>query len=308
LFRAHPNTSRPQRLLYDETTGEFVPLGGPAAMGGAPAPATPTFTGPDGMPIDVSGVTDPNVRAQIMQNPGAFNAAPDMSTAQLPPAQAARLGGIGVGRTPEEEAGLTTAAQEAARLQYLPQQEQIKTQAAIEQAAGTAAAKGTAEARLEAQQNLPRVIQESNNTIGLIDMALNHPGRTTATGASSRLDPRNFVPGTDARDFQVLLDQIKGGTFLQAFQSLKGGGAITETEGRKAEQAIARLDTAQSEEAFVQSLQELRQIAQDAIGRAERKAQGGQAPAQRGPQPGQVEDGYRFRGGNPADPNNWERL
>ena len=29
---------------------------------------------------------------------------------------------------------------------------------------------------------------------------------------------------------------------------------------------------------------------------------------QGGPQPGAVEDGYRFRGGNPSDPNNWERA
>lgn len=29
---------------------------------------------------------------------------------------------------------------------------------------------------------------------------------------------------------------------------------------------------------------------------------------QAAPQPGAVEDGYRFKGGNPADPNNWERV
>lgn len=32
------------------------------------------------------------------------------------------------------------------------------------------------------------------------------------------------------------------------------------------------------------------------------------AAPQSGPQPGQVEDGYRFRGGNPADPNSWEPV
>lgn len=40
--------------------------------------------------------------------------------------------------------------------------------------------------------------------------------------------------------------------------------------------------------------------------------QGGQpqnfAQAVQPPQPGTVEDGYRFRGGNPADPNAWEPL
>lgn len=35
---------------------------------------------------------------------------------------------------------------------------------------------------------------------------------------------------------------------------------------------------------------------------------GSAVQAMGGPQPGTVQDGYRFRGGNPADPNAWERL
>lgn len=35
---------------------------------------------------------------------------------------------------------------------------------------------------------------------------------------------------------------------------------------------------------------------------------GQNAAPQGGPQPGAVEDGYRFRGGNPADPNSWEPV
>lgn len=31
-------------------------------------------------------------------------------------------------------------------------------------------------------------------------------------------------------------------------------------------------------------------------------------PAQSGPQPGAIEDGYRFKGGNPADPSSWEPV
>jgi hypothetical protein len=32
------------------------------------------------------------------------------------------------------------------------------------------------------------------------------------------------------------------------------------------------------------------------------------APATGGPPPGHIEDGYRFKGGNPADPNAWEQV
>lgn len=100
----------------------------------------------------------------------------------------------------------------------------------------------------------------ANAQLQVIDQALNHPGRETATGLSSMIDPRNRVPGTDATDFQVLLDQIGGAAFLQGFESLKGGGAITEIEGKKAEQAIARLNRAQSDAEFKKSLEELRSV------------------------------------------------
>lgn len=96
--------------------------------------------------------------------------------------------------------------------------------------------------------------------IGVIDKALQHPGREAATGLSGVVDPRNYVPGTNPRDFQVVLDQLGGAAFLQAFESLKGGGQITEVEGKKATDAMARLNRAQSDEEFQQSLQDLRSV------------------------------------------------
>lgn len=96
--------------------------------------------------------------------------------------------------------------------------------------------------------------------IGVIDKAINHPGRETVTGMSGVLSPTNYMRGTDARDFQVVNDQLQGAAFLQAFESLKGGGQITEVEGKKATDAMARLNTAQSDGEYKKSLDELRWV------------------------------------------------
>ena len=116
--------------------------------------------------------------------------------------------------------------------------------------------------------------------LGVIDKALQHPGREAATGLSGVLDPRNYVPGTNPRDFQVVLDQIGGTAFLQAFESLKGGGQITEVEGKKATEAIARLNRAQSDEEFERSLRDLREVMQ----KGQERLNGGRAPQAAAPQ------------------------
>ncbi|MHC2115327.1 hypothetical protein ACYPJF_07465 [Stenotrophomonas geniculata] len=254
-------------------------------IGGGQAPmqgATGQYT------IDPS--LPPEVQKQIRAAEAAGQQVP--SNMVLPP----RSGPVRV-PTAAEKAGSSEVARLEAQQRFLPDELAMRTQAAIQQAGGSAQAKGEAEARLEAIQGLPRVMQESTNAINLIDKALSHPGLATAVGASGRTDPRNYIPGTDATDFRVLLDQIKGGTFLQAFQSLKGGGAITEVEGTKAEQAIARLNRDQSEAAFRQSLQDLREVAQAAITRAQTKAQaagGSQAPMQSQGAPRQIQSAAEY--------------
>lgn len=109
-------------------------------------------------------------------------------------------------------------------------------------------------------------------SIAVIDKALSHPGLGTATGLSGVIDPRNYMAGTDATDFRVVLDQIGGTAFLQAFESLKGGGQITEVEGKKATDAIARLNRAQSDKEFKQSLNDLRSVMQAGYERMSRNA------------------------------------
>ena len=113
----------------------------------------------------------------------------------------------------------------------------------------------------EARQRAIQAQQASARAqIGVIDKALTHPGRETVTGLSGKVDTRNYIAGTDATNFKTVVDQLGGAAFLQAFESLKGGGQITEVEGKKATDAMARLNTAQSDSEFKTSLEELRGI------------------------------------------------
>lgn len=95
--------------------------------------------------------------------------------------------------------------------------------------------------------------------IASIDGILNDPALDMATGWMAWTQN---IPGTASRRFGARASQLEGQAFLQAFESLKGGGQITEIEGRKATQAIGRLDTAQSAEDYRAALTELRDTLQ----------------------------------------------
>jgi hypothetical protein len=110
----------------------------------------------------------------------------------------------------------------------------------------------------------------------LLEKVKTHPGRSYATGKSSIL-PK--VPGTQPADFQVLLDQVSGQQFMQAYETLKGGGQITEVEGRKATEAMARMNPRQSEEAFLQGVNEFQSIVRSAKERATAKIQPQDSPS-----------------------------
>jgi len=95
-----------------------------------------------------------------------------------------------------------------------------------------------------------------------------HPGFKAAVGASS-LFPT--MPGSDAANFEARLDEIKGGAFLEAYNTLRGGGSITEVEGQKATQAITRMSTAQSEDAFISAARDFQDVIRAGIKRSKEK-------------------------------------
>lgn len=116
-------------------------------------------------------------------------------------------------------------------------------------------AKGKAQAEFEegAKGNLANV----DLMLGTIDKALEHKGLGRSVGLWSKMPD---MPGSDAADFKAIHNQIAGQVFLDAFGRLKGAGAITEAEGQQAKNAAARLDLAQSEDAYRAALKELRGV------------------------------------------------
>jgi hypothetical protein len=117
--------------------------------------------------------------------------------------------------------------------------------------------------------NMPSVLGKAEQAKKLIEDIRNDPAREAGTGISSLL---NVVPGTRAFDFKQKVLQLQGQSFLSAFESLKGGGQITQIEGEKATQAIARLNTAQTEEGFLKALKDLEDVIDSGIARAKEKA------------------------------------
>lgn len=118
-----------------------------------------------------------------------------------------------------------------------------------------------------------------------------HPGMSASVGAKGaeylfgiKKEP---IGGTKAADFYTLLEQVQGGTFMQAFNNLKGAGQITEQEGAKATAAIARLNPRQSEEGFNKALMDFDGVLAQAQARSQANApqQAPQAAPQAAPQP-----------------------
>lgn len=141
-------------------------------------------------------------------------------------------------------------------------------------AGAEAGGRTTGEKVAGAEFDLPRVTDTVNQALVDINQLRSHPGLQYITGMYSKAP---VIPGTSQASAQALAQQVQGQTFLQAYQQLRGGGAITDTEGQKATQAIARLNQSQSTEDYQKGLDELAGILRTGLERAQ--GQAGKAPA-----------------------------
>lgn len=151
----------------------------------------------------------------------------------------------------------------------------------------------TAKSVAEAKFNLPKIISTADRHLALLDRVTktdpitgkrtNHPGfqslyGTAIPGVDGATAPfARFIPGSDTKDLSAIVEQIGGSNFLLAFESLKGGGQITEVEGKQAKLAISALqDINISEQEAFRQYDTLRTILAKGVANAKDQAQAGE--------------------------------
>jgi hypothetical protein len=147
-------------------------------------------------------------------------------------------------------------------------------------ATGATPATPATEKRQAQIRTLPATISQAKDALNLINRMVGtpdgkskpHKGFEGAVGAGMGM---RFIPGTSARDFQAMHEQITGGAFMQAFETLKGGGQITEKEGEKATAAITRMSLATSEKEYMVAAREFQEVIRRGIETAEKDLRAG---------------------------------
>jgi hypothetical protein len=120
-----------------------------------------------------------------------------------------------------------------------------------------------------AEGALPGVSQMAQHIASQVEDLKSDPYLPNMLGP---IDSRLPNVTADAARVQGKIDQLKGGAFLQARQMLKGGGAITDYEGQKAEAAWTRLQTAQRPEDFTAALDEFNYYVQQGLQKLQQQA------------------------------------
>ena len=155
-----------------------------------------------------------------------------------------------------------------------------KTDIKAAESKGTAIGKIQGEDFAQANVDLPQVLDKANYAIKLLNALEKHEGLSDVVGikgggAVLANVGLGIVSGTKAADFEARFEQVQGQKFLEAYESLKGAGQITEIEGNKATQAISRLKTSQSEKEFKEAISELKTIINKGVSRAKNKTKEG---------------------------------
>jgi hypothetical protein len=187
-------------------------------------------------------------------------------------------------------------------------------------AAAVAKAKGEAEKLVGQEQRTKEERQVANVVVQDIDRAIKTMDTASlpTTGATGAL--LSNVGGTAARDVKGLVDTVKANAGFAELQKMRnnsptGGalGQVSEREIAYLQATIGNLEQSQSAGQLKDNMRRVKNTYLDIIhgegkGPPREKLGFEQKGAKGGLQPGAVEQGYRFKGGDPSKRENWEQV
>jgi hypothetical protein len=103
----------------------------------------------------------------------------------------------------------------------------------------------------KAQVDLPAKQARAEDALKLVEKIRAHKGTEGNFGMAGKV---SNIPGGNAANAWAMIEQVRSKAFLEAFNQLRGGGAITEAEGQKATLALIRAQESQSYPAFLEAL------------------------------------------------------
>jgi hypothetical protein len=165
----------------------------------------------------------------------------------------------------------------------------------------------------QAVEAVQKATPQFDDAIKAIQLARNHPGREYGLGVTGMLARQ--VPQTDAYAFDLINRQMTGKTFLTAYNTLKGGGSISNVEGDKAQTAQARIDPRQSPKDYDAALADLelqlrrdQELAQRKVNMPVTAWRGAGDNSSYAPDIGQVKGDHQYIGGDPSSPMSWKKF
>ena len=130
----------------------------------------------------------------------------------------------------------------------------------------------------QAQGELPAAELAAKRSVSKIQEFLDDKGFNEVFGMLDQYRP-NITMSDDGRRALTRYNQMEGTAFLEGRSMLKGGGAITDFESKKAEAAFSRLSRSLSEDDARAALKDFKEAVEAGLEKLRAKARGDNAPA-----------------------------